>query len=102
MLYESIFTRSLENLISPSIYRTHLGFYALVNRLKRSLIKQSLSFVFAFSSARSKFLTKILLRSTQVFERSITHLSNDNQLGLFAAFGEAEVLPGQDGSTPLF
>ncbi|HEY9691649.1 MAG TPA: hypothetical protein V6D15_05565 [Oculatellaceae cyanobacterium] len=40
-----------------------------------NLIKQSLSLALARASVRSKFLTKLLHRSAQAFDLSITHLA---------------------------
>jgi hypothetical protein len=48
---------------------------AAASRLSISLIKQSLSLALERSSVRSKFLTRLLQRSTQAFERSTTHLA---------------------------
>jgi hypothetical protein len=48
--------------------------------LSISRTKHSLSLALERSSVRSKFLTKLLHRSTQAFERSITHLAKIDNL----------------------
>ncbi len=67
---DSIVGVDLDHCIEPIWYPPQA---AGASRLSISRIKHRLSFARAWCRVRSKFLTKLLHRSTQAFERSTTH-----------------------------